>query len=229
MQKQLNYINNLLITFFTLLTISSCSLIAKTFINSKFKDAKVETTQSTMQFQIENNFDTTNSFIVKADASDAYYWIQQSIGGDFQIFDSVGNLLQYDGAMSCSGSIFHEFIKGNIDSFKTEKSSYNLTNILKKSYDYNETSGDFKQLKKADFYVIAFWSKFSGGKFGYKNGVKFYEDELKKYANKKILLIKLNADLQEKWGMKKNGKAAIKVEIKKREASINIGPLPWND
>jgi hypothetical protein len=229
MPKRQDLIRNLFSIIFIFFLISSCSLIAKTFINSKFKNANVETTLSTLQFQIQNNFDTCNSFIIKADTSDAYYWIQQSIGGDFQIFDNVGNLLEYNGNKSCSGSIFHEFIKGDIDSFKIENSTYNLTNILKKSYDYTETTGDFNQIKKADFYVIAFWAKFSGGKFGYKSGVKFYEDELKKYTNRKILLIKLNTDLQEKWGMKKNGKAEVKVQVKRREVSINIGPLPWKD
>jgi hypothetical protein len=229
MQDQRKLLNSLLVSIFTLLTFSSCSLIAKTFLNSKFNDAQVETTRSTMAFQLENNFDTTNSFIIKADTSDAYYWMQQSIGGDFQIFDSVGNLLEYNGEKSCGGSIFYEFIKGNIDSFKRDTSSYNLTNILKKSYDYNDQKADFNKLEPAKFYVIAFWSKFSGGKFGYKEGVRFYEDEVKKQANKNIILIKLNTDLQENWGMKKNGKAEIKIQVKKMEASINIGPLPWKD
>jgi hypothetical protein len=226
-KKALFYI--LLTSIFSLFIFTSCSLIAKTFLRSKFKDAKVETTLSTMQFQLRNNFDTANSFIINADTSDAYYWIQQSLTGDFQVFDSVGNLLEYNGEKSCGGSIFYEFINGGIDSFNTNKSSYNLTNILNKSYNYEEKTGDFSTLKPARFYVIAFWSKFSGGRFGYKQGVKFYEEQIKKVGNRDVLLIKLNTDLQEKWGMKKDGKAEIKIDVKKREASINIGPLPWLD
>lgn len=229
MKASRNHLERIFMLLLCLPLLNSCSLIASLVINSGFKDAKVETTQSTMQFQLENNFDTTNSFIIHADTGNAYYWIQQSIGGEFQLFDSTGNLIEYNGSASCSGIIFSEFIQGKNDSFKVHPSTYNLTNILNKCYDYRENYVDFSKIKNADFYAIACWSKFAGGKSGYEDGVRLYEEELKKHPHKRIILLKLNTDLQEKWGMKKNGKAKIKIKVVKREAILNIGPLPWKN
>lgn len=214
-----------------IISANSCSFIAKTFISSKFSDAKVETTLSTKQFQLDNSYDTTNSFIINADTSDAYKWMQMSIASDFQIFDSVGNILEYKGEKSCGGSIFYDFINGNLDSFKVEKATYNLKNLLQKCYDYSDIKGNFETLPKTNYYVVTFWSKFAGGKFGYKQGVKFYEEAIRKQKkqDKKITLIKINTDLQEKWGLEQNGKAKVKIEVIKREATITIGKLPWKN
>jgi hypothetical protein len=195
-------------------------------MNTLIKDARVENTASIQKFQLDNHYDTTNSFIAKADTATAMMWLQRGIAG-YEIYNSKREMLDFTGTTECSGSIFQFFLENKLDSFQTD-SSNTLPKLLDNVYDYKEKKVTINNLPQTDFYVVVFWAKFAGRTFGYKEGPKYYEDEIKKETLKKhsITLIKINTDLQESWGMKPNGKMSVKVRVHKDEGDFVFGKLP---
>jgi hypothetical protein len=142
--------------------ISSCTSI---IMNNLIKDAKVENTSSIKKFQTDNHYDTSNSFIAKADTSTAIKWLQKGIAG-YEIYNSNGKLLQYIGTTDCGGVQFQYFLQDKLDSFKID-TTHSLKKLLKHCYNYQNQKTVVKDLPQTDFYVVAYWAKFAGRKFGY--------------------------------------------------------------
>lgn len=83
-------------------------------------------------------------------------------------------------------------------------------------------------MPKSDYYIVVYWTKFVGKRFGYKDGISNMEKDIKNDTLKKhsITLLKINTDLQESWGMKSKGKMSVKVKVKKQEGEFVFGALP---
>ncbi len=207
-----------------IISLTSCKSI---IMNTLIKDAKVENTKSIQEFQLKNKFDTSNSFIAQADSATAIRWLTKGISG-FDIYNKKGEMLEFIGAAQCSGLIFEYFLEGKLDSFKVDKGETNLQKILDSCYNYQNKKTVISELPQTNYYVVVYWAKYAGKKFGYKEGVKYLEDEIKNDTLKKntITLLKINTDLQESWGMKPNGKGSVKVKVKNKEAEIIFGELP---
>ncbi len=213
-------LNNYLIP---IILLSSCKSI---IINTLIRDAKVENTASIKKFQIDNKFDTSNSFIVKADTATAMKWIEKGIAS-YEIYNSDGRLIEFIGKEDCPGVQFQFFLEGKKDSFKVNNNIL-LLNLLDNCYNYENRKANKKDLPKSDYYVVTYWSKFMGRKFGYKQAVGYTEDDIKDNKLKKYLItvIKVNTDLQESWGMQPKGRMSVKMKVRKTELDFVFGKLP---
>ena len=138
-------------------------------------------------------------------------------------------MLHYIGTTDCGGVQFQYFVAGKLDSFKVD-TTHSLKKVLKHCYNYQDNKVSMKDLPKTDFYVVVYWAKFAGRKFGYKQGVGYMESDIKEDTLKKnsITLVKINTDLQESWGMKPKGKMSVKVKVDKggRTGDFVFGKLP---
>ena len=195
-------------------------------MNTLIKDARVENTASIQKFQLDNHYDTTNSFIAKADTATAMTWLQKGITS-YEIYNKKGELLEFNGTTDCGGSIFQFFLEGKLDSFKIDNNN-TLQNVVDSIYNYQNKKITVNDLPKTDYYIIVYWTKFVGKRFGYNDGPKYYEDEIKKNTVKKntITVIKVNTDLQESWGLQPKGKMSVKVKVKVSEGDFVFGKLP---
>ncbi|TAE66042.1 MAG: hypothetical protein EAZ85_16135 [Bacteroidetes bacterium] len=102
-----------------------------------------------------------------------------------------------------------------------------LEKILNESYDLNEKTINKSELTATDFYVVAYWQKFFGGKKGYQESVVWMEEEIKKNNSQyTFTFIKINADLQEKWGLVAGKKAKLKLKQKNNTIKMEITKLP---
>ena len=203
----------------SLLFLTSCKTLMLRYI---IKDPKVENTSRIKSFQETNNFSTENSLILKADTSNAVERLLLGMSTGYYIFDKDGNQVCYNGASTCQGVQFRQLLDNEIDSFKTCKNdSVSLDKILGQSYDLNENPVNKSQFSNADYYVVSYWQKFMGGKRGYKEAITWMEDEIGKSKSPlKFTFIKINADMQENWGMAAGKK--MKVKIKKKGSSMNL-------
>ena len=209
---------------FTLITISSCKTI---LINSMLKNPTVETTQTIKEFQTNNNFSTENSFIIKGDNSTAIKRFLLGMAVGYYIFDKDGNHLCYNASSTCQGQQFKNLIDNKLDSFKVCKSdSINLENILMQTSDLNNNPVDVAKLPKTDFYVVAYWQKFLGGKKGYNESITWMEKEIINNDKRRFTFIKINTDLQENWGLIAGKKAKLNWAIKGNSMTINLTDLP---
>jgi hypothetical protein len=209
--------------FFCIIFFSSCKSI---IINRIIKDAKVENTKSIQEFQLKNKFDTSNSFIAQADTTTAMSWLTKGISG-YEIFNNKGESIDFIGSTTCGGSVFQFFLEGKLDSFKVNKTN-TLQKVLDICYNYQNKKIAIQNLPQTDYYVVVYWAKFMGRKFGYKQAVSFMEDDIKEDTLKKhsITLLKINTDLQESWGIQPHKKMKVKLKIKKEEAEFIFGELP---
>ena len=208
----------------TIILLTSCKSI---IINTLIRDAKVENTASIQKFQLDNHYDTSNSFIVKADTATAMKWIEKGIAG-YEIYNNKGEWVEFTGKTTCGGSIFQFFLEGKLDSFKLDTTQLSLQKVLDSCYNYNNQNKTIYDLPKTDYYVVVYWSKFIGRKFGYKQAVGFMESDIKDDTLKKhsITLLKVNTDLQESWGMQPKGRMSVKVKVRKNEGDFVFGKLP---
>jgi len=195
-------------------------------MNTLIKDARVENTVSIKKFQLDNKFDTSFSFIAQADTATAMKWIEKGLTG-FDIYNNDGESLDFIGDTHCGGQQFDYFLQGKLDSFEVNKNNI-LQKVLDSCYNYQNKKITINDLPKTDFYIVVYWTKFVGKRFGYKQAVIEMEDEIKKDTLKKhtITLLKVNTDLQESWGMQPKGKMAVKIKVKKQEGDFVFGALP---
>ena len=213
------------LSFYILLVIvtSSCKSI---ILNTMIKDARVENTTSIKNFQLDHHFDTSNSFIVKADTATAMHWIEKGIA-TYEIYNKKGELIDFIGTTECGATVFDFFLEGKLDSFNVDSSS-TLQKVLSNCYNYQNKPVVKEDLPQTECYVVVYWEKFTGRKMGYEEHPKFFEDQIKKDTLKKhtITVVKINTDLQESWGMQPKGRMRVKVKVKKDEGDIVFGRLP---
>ena len=210
-----------------ILLCSSCTtMLLKMYLN----DPKVENNRTIKEFQTRNNFSTENSLILQIDSTQIEKSILQLMNRGFYVFDSNGNHLCYDSEETCQGFQFTKFLEDTENTFKRCASdSLSLQKILAKTNDLNGNSTNIETFNKADYYVVSYWQKFLGGKFEYKQSVKWMEDELKKNGtNKKFTFIKINTDLQENWGLIPNQRAKLSFQRNgDNSVTIQIKELPF--
>ena len=212
--------------FYLLLSTTLLSSCTSIIMNTLIKDARVENTASIKKFQLDNKFDTSFSFIAKADTATAMKWIEKGLSS-FDIYNTKGERLDFIGNTGCGGLQFDYFLQSHLDSFKINNTN-TLQKVLDSCYNYQNKKTILKNLPITDFYIVVYWSKFAGKKFGYKENVTEMENEIKNDTLKKhsITLLKINTDLQESWGMQPKGKMSVKLKVKKREGNFVFGALP---
>lgn len=191
--------------------IISCKTI---LLNTMLKDPRVENTKTIENFLNKNNFNKQNSLILKADSTNFLSQLLNGMSTGYYIFDSLGKHLCYNGGNTCKGVQFEQLLDNKTDSFNYCKNdTIQLEKILSQTYDLNENSVSILQFPKSKYYIVSYWQIFMGGKKGYKDGVLWMQNETKNRNG--FTFININADMQENWGLKPNGKANLKIRKSK--------------
>jgi len=172
------------------------------------KDPDIETERSIKKKALKYGMDTTN--IVTANAKDFPVLMKGQAIPDGAVFNSKGEYIEYRATdTSCNAGLF-EFIPGlNL------MGSYNLTGKttleaeLAKCRTFN---GSAVPLPVADFYVLIYWTVWSG-KLN-KDHVKVWEDLAKNNKNCSVRVIKVNLDVQENWEEAERDKIAAGMGIR---------------
>lgn len=226
MIELLNYHFMRLIIIFLLFALSSCKMI---LLNAMLKDPKVETKSSIRSFLKSNDFSDENIYILKGDTSYSKV-LENLMNGmiqDYYVFDKTGIQLCYNGSSSCSGVHFKNLLHQGLDSFELCKEDpESLDHILASIIPLDGTSSKMSNLPQSDLYVAIYWQKFMGGKKEYASSVDWMENEAKKFQNKKITFIKINADMQEEWGLTAGKKAKLRWRKKGHNVSMELINLP---
>ena len=85
----------------------------------------------------------------------------------------------------------------------------------------------FDSLPKADYYFVYYWSKYSSTKKNVREDYLWYKEWIKKFS-KKIIVIKINCDLRNDWGLITGKK--MKIITKKigyKEYNMTFGEIPF--
>ncbi len=189
------------------------------------KDPKVENTKTITSFLTDNNFETTNSLILKADTTNVELQLLKGISTGYYIFDSLGKHICYKGLATCKGVQFKNLLNNKVDSFNYCKNdTIQLNKVLDQTYDLNEKNVSISQFPKSKYYIVAYWQKFMGGRRGYEDAIQWMQNETKN--NKDFTFININTDLQEKWGLKPNGKAKIKIKKSGDNFELTLKDIP---
>jgi hypothetical protein len=144
-------------------------------------------------------------------------------------FQGDGNQLCYNGSATCKGAQFRQLLQEAKDSFSIcKKDSMSISDLLNNTYDLNERKPSIADYPQSDFYVVAFWAKFYGGVRGYKETVKWMEDEIMRNSitSKMVTFIKVNTDLQDSWGLVSGEKARLHMKLRGKHARLEISDLP---
>jgi len=198
-------------------------------INTAIRDPVVETTSSIRQFQESNAFSTQSSLILKGDTSTAEINLMSCLTVGYYIFDSSGNHLCYGGKATCEGIQFRQLLKGQSDSFlRCLTDSLSISKVLENARDLNEHDQTFDSFPKSEYYIVTYWARFFGGEKGYRENVKWVEDEINRDENikKRVTFIKINTDLQESWGLIAGERVKLNFRMKGKSGTLVLGKLP---
>lgn len=161
------------------------------------KNPDVENRTSILKKARKFGLDTTNIVTVK---SADFLKTMKAAGGipDAAVFNSEGEYLEYRATdTSCNAGLF-----GFIPSLSRD-GSYNKTGkstLNSELNTWNDLHGkSFKQenLKPADFYVLIYWTVWTGRLN--KDHVKIWENLAKQNKQAHIEVVKVNLDFQEYW------------------------------
>ena len=172
-------------------------------------DPKIENEQSIIESAKEYGLDSKN--ILTVNGEDYYNVISEAGIPDCDIYDREGNYIEYrETDTSCNANLF-QFIPNLAKSKSYNKpGNISLTEKLKK---LRTLSGEkVPQLEAADFYILMYWTTWSG--YLNKDHVKVWEDLARDNKNSNIKVIKVNLDIQDYWDDKV-----------KEEAFANMGKI----
>jgi hypothetical protein len=197
-------------------------------IKAMLKDPRVETTSTIRSFQEKNNYSTVNSLIIKADTSNAVQKLFLGMTVGYFIFDKDGNQICYNGSETCHGSQFKQLINGRLDSFMScENAGVHLSDVLAETYNLDEKPVDRSHFPVSEYYVVSYWQKFLGGKKGYEDAVSWMEEEIRNSpSGSRFTFIKINTDLQDKWGFVAGKKAKLRWKRKGDQMTMTVTDLP---
>jgi len=172
-------------------------------------DPKIENEQSILESANEYGLDTKN--ILTVNGEDYYTVISEAGIPDCDIFDKDGNYIEYrETDTSCNANLF-QFIPN-----LTKSKSYNKTgksSLSEKLEKLRTLDGkNVPQLEEADFYILLYWTTWSG--YLNKDHVKVWEDLARDNKNSNIKVMKVNLDIQNYWD-----------EKVKEEAFANMGKI----
>lgn len=206
---------------------SSCKPL---LVRALLKNPKVENTASVQQFQEKNNYSTTNSLILNADTSTAEEALFLGLSQGYVVFDQNGQKICYYGSSSCQGEQFSALINNDFEHFKVcETGSATLEEALSQTYGLNEKPVTLADFPTSDYYILAYWQRFLGGKRGYEDAVNWMDKAIQKReatAKPSFTLIKINTDFQENWGFKSGGKAKLKRHFTDGYLHLEISKFP---
>ncbi len=118
-------------------------------------------------------------------------------------------------------------LQQGLDSFELcRDDSERLDHVLATAIPINDTVTRITELPPSDFYVVVYWQIFLGGKKGYSKSIDWMEKAAKKVENRKITFIKINADMQEDWGLIAGKKGKLNWRKKNHHVEMSLTNLP---
>ncbi len=221
---------------FLILLIVSCTSDLR--VIGGFKNPKAET-KSSINDYIKNslfNDEFENLYFKKlVDSTQISSVLLRSLSSEIIIFDNKGNRKCYSGNETCSAIALQQIetdFESNISDcdFFEDNYTYRFDNIALLLNELITTEGEnitLDKLPKNDYYIIYNWSIFSSSKKRNNEDYTWFKEKVEKF-NKDIHIIKINCDLREDWGLKKNKK--MKFKLKKQENKtyeLILGKTPF--
>jgi hypothetical protein len=196
-----------IILFSTFLFLSCQPILKKIY---GIKDPEIESEKTILKAAKKYKLDSTN--ILTVNSKDFLYVLNGQSIPDAAIYDKNGKYIEYRQTdTSCNAGLFQFIPSLNLTDLYNQPDSSDLKSELKK---YRDLKGnDLKILESADFYVIIYWTVWTG-KLN-KDHVKIWEDLAKENKNTKIKVLKVNLDLQSWWN-KQERDEIIKILSKKK-------------
>ena len=174
----------------------SCNPIMKTIYG--IKDPQVETKESLNKYMNSISMGSENNLVVNKKGKynivldDFKKIIPESV-----LFDSTGKRLTYKKEeQDCNAGLFATIPELTINSSLKEEKGSNLEEF-KSNLIYLDNEKSVGNLPKADFYLFISWARFVG-KLN-KDHVKVWEKLAKDNPNAKIIVFKVNMDMQKRW------------------------------
>jgi len=210
--------------FLLVLGLFSCKTL---LLKQMMRTPVVETVGSIEDFQLRHGFSTRNSFILAGDTARAIEHLFLGLNEGYQVYDSAGRQLCYRGSASCSGQEFRQLLRFGRDSFTVCEDGVLLHDLVANTYNLRDAPGSMDEVDKAQYYLVVYWQKFLGSRKGYVDRVQWMEEEIEQSSQKhKVTLIKINTDLQARWGLRQGGRARLRFEKKDSLLSILVDRLP---
>ena len=197
---------NIAIILFSTFLLLSCQPILKKIYG--IKDPEIESEKTILKAAKKYKLDSTN--ILTVNSKDFLYVLNGQSIPDAAIYDKNGKYIEYRQTdTSCNAGLFQFIPSLNLNDQYDQPDSANIKTELRKFRDLKGI--ELKSLEPADFYVMIYWTVWTG-KLN-KDHVKIWEDLAKENKNAKIKVLKINLDMQEYWD--ENDKNEIKKLIKK--------------
>ena len=219
---------------------SSCSLMVNTLL---IRDARVENKETINKYLTDENYPLTYNYVLASDGDTMSIVSNhlKSFNSEILIFDRAGNKYCY---FPDAGSFDIQYISESsekacpanvlriaFDDFENNFSICAIDSTKLSSYLLdmepigNSISNPLDDIH--DYYLVKYWSK----NLGRKSDIKYNINNLASLHNETkydIGVILINTDLQEDWGLKKNGKWKIKFKMNnKYEGGLKFGDLPY--
>jgi hypothetical protein len=218
-----------LLILFVLFILSSCGTAVKTLAG--FKNPKVEEKHYLTSY-FASVFPSEKTYFMKVNEAGNKKEILNNIAlgmnTETLIFSSVsGQKYCYLGTEECGGIQMQNAFKNFDQNYSpcSENSNLNLSSYLEKITDVNGKSLTKQQLPQCDYYLFQNWNKYSGSKKKLQEDINWLID-LKKKSNLNIVLIFVNGDMVEEWGLEKNGKLPLKFRKEGKKFTVTFGELP---
>ena len=203
-----------------------------------FKNPKVETKSSINNYINDSSFNDEfeNLYFNKLiDSTQISSVLLRALSGEIIIFDTNGNRKCYNGNETCSAIALTQIetdFESTISDCDVFEENYtyrfdNLESLLGELITTNNKNININQLPKMEYYIVYNWSIFSSSKKRNEEDYAWFKEKIKKF-DKDIYIIKINCDLREDWGLKKNKK--LKFKLKKQEDKtyeLTLGRIPF--
>jgi hypothetical protein len=188
---------------------SSCQHILKKIYG--VKNPEIENESSIKKAALKYGLDTAN--IVTLNSNDFLKELNGKAIPDASIYDSKGNYIEYRVTdTSCNAGLFDFIPNLNVNNNYNKPDSTNLELKLNKFLDLK--GQPIEKLESADFYVLIYWTVWSG-KLN-KDHVKIWEDAAINNKNARIKVLKVNLDFQDHWDDIEKNKIITGKVIKKK-------------
>jgi len=199
-----------LISFLTLL--ASCRPIMLKLYGIKNPD--VENRKTILKKARKFGLDTANMVTVK---SADFLKTMKAAGGipDAAVFDAQGNYIEYRATdTSCNAGLFGFIPELRPDGTYNKTGKTTLNAELNTWNDLYGKSFNRANLKPADFYVLIYWTVWTGRLN--KDHVKIWENLAKQNKQAHVEVIKVNLDFQEYWDKAERDRIMERMSKKKK-------------
>ena len=174
------------------MTLTSCKFIMMKIYG--IKNPQIENEKAILKFAEKKQLHTDN--IVTVNSSEFLTILKVKGIPEADIFDNRGQYIEYRQTdTSCNAGLFKFIPDLNRDGKYNKTGKTNLQAELNKFRDLK--GNKIQPLPPADFYVLIYWSKWTG-KLN-KDHVKIWEDYSYANTNANIKVLKVDLDFQEHW------------------------------